>query len=232
MSLHAASSDLQAKAKAGLGDTFNILSADIDRVRTSGTLDHALRVGQTAPDFTLPDAFGKQVALRDLLARGPVVLSFYRGEWCPFCNLELHALQQVLPSMQALGATLVAISPEKPDFGVIATEKNQLTFPVLSDLGNRVARQFGIVFQVGPEVRKLSLEVFKNDFAPRNGDSSYELPVPATFVLDSTGTVRFAHVDPDYQLGRAEPQTILASLQTLAPAQSRGADISSQTLTS
>jgi hypothetical protein len=102
-----------------------------------------LKVGQAAPDFTLPDVFGKEVSLKSLLTKGPVVISFYRGEWRPFCNIEMHGLQEALPKMRELDATLIAISPEKPEHGIIAAEKNKLTFPVLSDFGNKVARQLG-----------------------------------------------------------------------------------------
>ncbi len=216
MSLQQESAEYKAKAQAMLGEKFGVIVGDMERVRTSGTLDHALSVGQSAPDFTLPDAFGRPVSLQTVLAKGPVIISFYRGEWCPFCNLELRSLQGVLPEVQELGATLIAISPEKPDHGIVATEKNKLTFPVLSDLVNKVARQFGIVFQVGQELKDLSENTFKNDLAARNGDDSYELPVPATFVIDTTGIIRFAHVDVDYMLGRAEPEAVLAALKTIA----------------
>jgi len=216
MSIQQASVEYKAKAQGMLGEKFSVIIDDMDRVRTSGALDHALNVGQSAPDFTLPDAFGNDVSLKTLLAKGPVAISFYRGEWCPFCNIELRGLQGSLPKMRELAATLIAISPEKPDFGIVATEKNKLTFPVLSDLGNKVARQFGIVFQVGQELRDFSKNVFKNDLALRNGDDSYELPVPATFVIDTTGIVRFAHVDVDYMLGRAEPEAVVAALETIA----------------
>jgi len=216
MSIQQASVEYKAKAQGMLGEKFSVIIDDLDRVRTSGALDHALNVGQSAPDFTLPDAFGNDVSLKTLLAKGPVAISFYRGEWCPFCNIELRGLQGSLPKMRELAATLIAISPEKPDFGIVATEKNKLTFPVLSDLGNKVARQFGIVFQVGQELRDFSKNVFKNDLALRNGDDSYELPVPATFVIDTTGIVRFAHVDVDYMLGRAEPEAVVAALETIA----------------
>jgi len=118
--------------------------------------------------------------------------------------------------MQELGASLVAISPEKPDHGIIATEKNKLTFPVLSDFGNKVARQFGVVFQIGSEVKDFSINVFKNDLALRNGEDSYELPVPATFVMDTTGVIRFAHVDADYMTGRVEPETVISALEAIA----------------
>ena len=216
MSMSQAAAEYKAKVQGMLGEKFSVLTGDMERVRAAGTVNNALKVGQSVPEFTLPDAFGKEVSLKTLLAQGPVVISFYRGEWCPFCNLELLALQEALPKIKELGASLIAISPEKPDHGIVATEKNKLTFPVLSDLGNKVARQFGIVFQVGQELREFSKNVFKNDLALRNGDQSYELPIPATFVIDKPGTVRFAHADVDYMLGRVEPEVVVATLQKIA----------------
>lgn len=205
----------KAKAQERLGDQFTILTDDMHRVRSSHALDHALKVNDSAPDFSLPDAFGHQISLRTLLGKGPVVISFYRGEWCPFCNLELRALQQALPEITRLGAHLIAISPEKPDHGIVLTEKNKLAFPVLSDFSNAVARQFGIVFRVGDEVQDLSRNVFRNDLALRNGEDSYELPVPATFVIDERGVVRFAHVNVDYMTGRVEPEEVIAALEAM-----------------
>jgi peroxiredoxin len=216
MSIHQEAAEYKARVQEMLGEKFGVLTRDMERVRAAGTIDAALKVGQLAPDFTLPDAFGNPVSVSALLARGPVVLSFYRGEWCPFCNIELRALQRALPTIEQLGATLVAISPETPDHGIVAAEKNKLTFPVLSDFGNKVARQFGIVFQVGQELTEFSRNVFKNDIALRNGEESYELPVPATYVLDTSGVIRFAHVDVDYMIGRAEPEEIISALKTIA----------------
>ncbi len=213
MSLQQATAEFKAKVQEGLGENFSVLTKDMERVRAAHTIDNALKVGQSAPDFTLPDVFGNNVSLKSLLAKGPVVISFYRGEWCPFCNLELHALEQALPKMRDLGATLIAISPEKPDHGIVVAEKNKLTFPVLSDFGNKVAHQFGIVFRVGDELTEFSKNVFKNDIALRNGENSYELPVPATYVVDTTGVIRFAHVEVDYMVGRAEPDAVIAALQ-------------------
>ena len=216
MSIRQATAEYKAVAQSRLGDKFSMITDELERVRTSGVLNHALQVNDKAPDFTLPDAFGNQVSLQSLLAKGPVVVSFYRGEWCPFCNIELRGLQELLPQMQQQGATLVAISPEKPDHGIVATEKNKLTFPVLSDFDNKIAHQFGIVFHVGDEVKEFSLRVFKNDVAARNGEDSYDLPVPATFVIGTDGIIRFAHVDADYMLGRAEPEDIVAALAAIA----------------
>ena len=216
MSINQEAAEYKAKVQERLGEKFSVITGDMDRVRAAGTIDAALRVGQSAPDFTLPDAFGNPVSVSALLARGPVVISFYRGEWCPFCNIELRALQQAQPTMEQLGATLIAISPETPDHGIVAAEKNKLTFPVLSDFGNKVARQFGIVFQVGQELKEFSKNVFKNDIALRNGEDSYELPVPATYVIDTNGVIRFAHVDVDYMTGRAEPGEVISTLKAIA----------------
>ena len=216
MPINQEAAEYKAKVQGMLGEKFSVITRDMDRVRAAGTIDAALRVGQSAPDFTLPDAFGNPVSVSALLARGPVVISFYRGEWCPFCNIELRTLQQALPTMEQLGATLIAISPETPDHGIVAAEKNKLTFPVLSDFGNKVARQFGIVFQVGQELKEFSKNVFKNDIALRNGEDSYELPVPATYVIDTNGVIRFAHVDVDYMTGRAEPGEVISTLKAIA----------------
>ncbi|MCC7412746.1 MAG: AhpC/TSA family protein [Gammaproteobacteria bacterium] len=184
-----------------------------EALAASGLPARSLREGRTVPDFTLPNARGEDVSLAALLARGPVVLSFYRGGWCPYCNLELRALQNVLGEIETLGASLVAISPEQPDQSLSTAGKNALAFEVLSDAGNRVARDFGLVFELAEELRPVFAK-FGIDLAARNGDDSFELPVPATYVIDRGGVVRYAFVDTDYRK-RAEPLDILTSLQSL-----------------
>ncbi|WP_218079539.1 peroxiredoxin-like family protein [Anthocerotibacter panamensis] len=179
----------------------------------SGIVDRSLKVGATVPDFTLPNAAGTPVQLSTLLAQGPVVISFYRGAWCPFCNLELHALQQALPEIQALGANLVAISPQTPDNSLTTIEKNSLTFEVLSDSGNTVARQFGIVFQLAESLRPIYAN-FGIDLPVFNGDTSFELPMPATYVIAPDGRVAYTFVDPDYTK-RLEPAQVLEALRSL-----------------
>ena len=129
-------------------DTQTVMQQATADLGASGILDQTLKVGDTIPDFALPNATGQTVNIRDLLAQGPVVIAFYRGGWCPYCNLELKALQNALASIQETGATLVAISPETPDNSLTTQEKNALTFPVLSDVDNQVARQFGLVFKL------------------------------------------------------------------------------------
>jgi peroxiredoxin len=161
----------------------------------------------------LHDAVGDLVDSRRLRSRGPVVLCFYRGAWCPYCNLELRAWQQHLPELQRLDATLVAISPQTPDASLTLAEKHSLTFPVLSDRANALARSFGIVFTVDDGMRAI-LEGFGVRLPEYNGDSSYELPVPATYLVASDATIVGAWIDVDYRR-RGEPSAVLARLREL-----------------
>ncbi|MEM1292467.1 MAG: peroxiredoxin-like family protein [Cyanobacteria bacterium P01_H01_bin.162] len=179
-----------------------------------GIEDQSLKVGDAIPLVTLPNALGKSVAVPDLLKAGPVVIAFYRGGWCPYCNMELRALQQALPAIKAQGAQLVAIAPETPDNSLSTQEKNDLSFEVLSDVGNQVARAFGLVFTL-PEYLRPLYQSFGIDLAAYNGDSSFELPVPATYVIDTTGTIVRAFVNVDYTQ-REDPENIVAALQQLS----------------
>ncbi len=177
----------------------------------SGIAQKSVAAGARAPEFSLPNAKGETVRLSDLLAKGPVVVSFYRGGWCPYCNLELKALQERLPEIADLGASLVAISPETPDNSLTSAEKNALEFEVLSDTGNAVARGFGLVFKLADELKPI-YEGFGIDLVKHNADESYELPLPATYVIDRDGTVRKAFVDADYTK-RLDPEEIVDSLR-------------------
>ncbi|HVV45365.1 MAG TPA: peroxiredoxin-like family protein [Bryobacteraceae bacterium] len=180
----------------------------------SGIRASALKEGDTAPDFALQDAHGHMVALRTLLDRGPVVISFYRGSWCPFCNLELRGLQRVLPQMEEMGASLAAISPQLPDHSLSTEEKNQMTFPVLSDAGNVVAKRFGIVFTL-PAALVRANEAIGRDLAEINGEAgAAQLPMPATFVLNKSGVIRLAFVEEDWSK-RLDPEIILDTLRGL-----------------
>jgi peroxiredoxin len=179
----------------------------------SGIVEQARKANDAAPLFTLNDARGKAVALSDLLQLGPVVVSFYRGGWCPYCNLELRALQMVLPQIQALGASLVAISPQTPDQSLSTAEKNALAFPVLSDTGSKVAKAFGIAFDLAEELRPIYTR-FNHALPDVNGDDSWVLPIPATYVIDSDGRIALAFVDSDYRV-RLEPAQVLSALTSL-----------------
>lgn len=172
---------------------------------------HSLKEGQKMPNFTLPNALGKEVTLDSLLNQGAVVISFYRGGWCPYCNLELRALQAILPELKAQGATLVAISPETPDASLSTKEKNALEYQVLSDRGNQFAKQLGLVFTL-PETLRPIYDNFGIDIPAHNGDASFELPLPATYVVATDGTVIFSFAHADY-IQRLDPAEIIAALE-------------------
>ena len=186
----------------------------ISELIASGIRASALKEGDAAPDFALPDTHGTVLALKTLLDRGPVVISFYRGQWCPYCNLELRGLQRVLPQIEQMSASLVAISPQLPDHSLSTEEKNQLTFPVLSDIGNVVAKRFGIVFTL-PAALVQAYQAIGRDLVEFNGEAgAAQLPMPATFVLDTRGIVRLAFVDEDWSK-RLDPEIVLEALRGL-----------------
>ena len=190
-----------------------LYDAKIEELRASYAMEEAIGLGGEAPEFLLPDARGGSVSLSDLLQRGPVVLTFYRGGWCPYCNIQLRAYQEVLPQMAALGASLVAISPQLPDGSLNTAEQNALTFNVLSDFGNIVARRFGLVYALPEELRTV-LRANNKALSAANGDESWELPVPATYVIDPGGRVALASIEVDYRK-RLEPNAIIAALESI-----------------
>ena len=189
------------------------LLSPIGQLINSGAAENALKEGAQAPDFALPDARGTAVRLSHLLTQGPVIMTFYRGQWCPYCHLALRAYQQALPYLQARGASLVAISPQTPDHSRAMAEKLELTFALLSDRGNHVARQFGLVFTIDEAARGAHKQVGA-DLPAFNGDNSWELPMAGTFLVDQSGTVRLAFVDPDFTR-RLDPSVIIARLNKL-----------------
>ncbi len=184
----------------------------IEDVASSGILQNAKQVGDQAPDFTLQNALGEHVSLSAYLEKGPVVLTWYRGGWCPYCNITLHRLQEELPGFQAAGAHLIALTPERPDKSLSTKEKHDLQFEVLSDVGNNVARDYGVVFKLIPEVAESYQSSF--DLHDYNGDTSDELPLAATYIIDKNGVIRYAFLHPDYR-HRAEPEELLRTLQSL-----------------
>ncbi len=194
-------------------DTLEIMDAATAELDASGMIEATLGLGEQAPEFTLPDATGKHVALSSLLAQGPVVLAFYRGGWCPYCSLELRELQTRLADIKATGATLVAISPQTPDNSLSTAEKLELAFPVLSDVGNAVARSYGLVFSLPENLREV-YSGFGIDLPAANGDESFELPLPATFVITAEGKVAWRFVNTDYTK-RGEPEDVISALRAL-----------------
>ncbi len=183
-----------------------------DELRRSGAVP-GLAVGEPAPGFEAPDARGNVVRLDDRLAVGPVVVCFYRGAWCPICNLQLRSLQAVLPELRAAGAALLAISPQAPDDSLTLAETLGLGFDVLSDVDQSIAGTYRVKFELTGELRAL-YEQIGMPLTDANADRSWNLPVPATFVLDRDGIVRARHVDPDYRT-RMEPAEILDAVARL-----------------
>jgi peroxiredoxin len=195
--------------------TVALMNRANDSLRTTKILGRALREGERAPNFRLPNAQGGFIELDTLLERGPVVLAFYRGQWCPYCNLELRAYQKTLPQLQALGASLIAVSPQTSDNSLSTAEKNALAYPVLSDVGLGVARAYGVAFDLPSELVELYKRQWNNDLVKWNGEGGWSLPIPATYVIGEDARIVLAHVDPDYR-GRLEPEVVLARLRTLA----------------
>jgi peroxiredoxin len=191
-----------------------LYEAKIEELRADFALARAVTIDETAPDFALPDATGKSIVLKDLLTSGPVILTFYRGGWCPYCNIQLRAYQSVLPQITALGARLVAISPQLPDNSLDTVNKNALTFEVLSDVGNEVARSYGLVYSLPEEIRA-ALRSNNKALPSINGDESWELPVPATYVIARDRLVALAYIEVDYRK-RLEPEALLTSLKSLS----------------
>lgn len=173
-----------------------------------------LKVGAKAPDFSLKNPQGKTIKLSTMLKNGPVILTFYRGAWCPYCNLQLHQLKQALPQFKQYGATVVAITPQMPDKSVGQFKQDGFPFEVLSDLDYKVIKAYNLLWEVSPELDATYKRAFGLDVASFNGAGRLGLPIPGTFVIDPAGIVRAAFADSDYKK-RMEPADILAALQKL-----------------
>jgi peroxiredoxin len=180
----------------------------------SGAAGRALKAGDRAPAFTLHDPDGKPVSSAELLAQGPLVVSFYRGVWCPYCNMELQALQAALPDFEASGTKLVAISPQTAVNSRKSVRQNALGFPILSDTHNDVAASFGLRFEL-PDYLVELYKALKNDLPSFNGDPSWTLPMPGRFVIGQDGIILYAEVNPDYTR-RPEPEDMLPALRRAA----------------
>lgn len=182
----------------------------------SGAAQRALKAGDQAPAFTLNDPDGHPVSSVDLLRQGPLVLTFYRGVWCPYCNMELQALQAALPDIRAAGASLVAISPQVGANSRKAVRQNSLTFPILSDTHNDVAAAFGLRFELQDYLIEL-YKSLKNDLPAFNGDPSWTLPMPARYVIAPDRNIVYAEVNPDYTR-RPDPEDLLPAIRQAAAA--------------
>jgi peroxiredoxin len=220
MSLQAKLDAFKADFQAGK-PPYNVPPAVIETMHratseliASGAAARALKAGNKAPAFTLNDPGGKPISSADLLGRGPLVVSFYRGVWCPYCNMELQALQAALPAFQALGAGLVAISPQMAANSRKSVRQNELAFPILSDPHNNIADAFGLRFTLPAYLVEL-YKSLKNDLPAFNGGGSWTLPMPGRFVIAQDSTILYAEVNPDYTK-RPEPKDMLPALRRVA----------------
>jgi len=186
------------------------IEASVASLAESKLLKKALKAGDQIPKFILSNATGSNVSSEELLTDGPLVINFYRGGWWPFCNLELGGFQEILEDIHDKGAQLIAISPEIPDETLTTTEKLNLEFEILTDLNNNLAKQFGIAFSLEDEMKDI-YKGFGIDLEGTHGNDDYELPVPATYVVDKNGLILLAHVDVDYTT-RMEPEEVLSVL--------------------
>lgn len=177
----------------------------------SGAAGRALKAGDVAPKFVLEAHDGTPVSSTALLGRGPLVISFYRGVWCPYCNMELQALQATLPDFKAAGASLVAISPQTRVNSRKSMRENALDFPILSDPNNDVAAAFGLRFAL-PDYLVDLYKSLGNQLPTFNGDDSWTLPMPGRFVIGTDGTIAYAEVNPDYTR-RPEPSDMLPAIR-------------------
>jgi peroxiredoxin len=191
--------------------TEKVTQEAIDALKASGMLQRVPKVGDLFPAFELADPAGQKVTSAQLLGRGKAIVTFYRGGWCPLCTAQLRGFQKALPDIVKKGATLIAISPEKPQYTVTTKQKNELNFTVLSDVGYVFEKKIGVVYELPANLR----EVYKGfgvDLPAINGGSTWELPIAATFVVDAKGKVVYAFTDADYKV-RAPMAEVMAALE-------------------
>ncbi|MBD3919142.1 AhpC/TSA family protein [Paenibacillus sp. PR3] len=191
----------------------NAILGHIKEQLQSGQL-FGLQEGERAPDFTLSNPIGDTVTLYEELVRGPVVLIFYRGSWCPYCNIQLRAFEQRMSDIRQLGTQLIAISPQSPDHTLTQREKEQLSFHVLSDSDGQVAASYRLLFELPDVLQHTFTTILKRDLTVFNATDRWILPVPATYVIDQDGIIRYASINPDF-MQRTEPQQVIEQLQRI-----------------
>src|SRR5947209_2803174 len=194
-------------------ETQAVHAAAVAELKASNLAAGVTPAGMKAPSFELPDHEGNIVRFSDLLARGRLVLSFIRGRWCPFCVGQMEAMNLILPVIHSAGASFVAISPQVVKQSYFMHDQHKLRFPLLSDAGNKVARQFGLTYRVPPAQEAVYRRAFVN-LPFTNGDDSWELPIPATFIVDRDGTILYASASEDYSQ-RPEPMEVVRACQGL-----------------
>ncbi|MDO6743003.1 peroxiredoxin-like family protein [Tenacibaculum soleae] len=188
----------------------DIMLAGIDKLEKTDIIKNATKKGDIFPDFSLPNAKGELTSLNALLEKGKVVLTFYRGGWCPYCNLALKALQNVVPQIKEKNATLVAVTPETPDNTLSVKEKNELDFEILTSKDNGLARSLGLTYKLPKELADL-YKKFGIDLLESQGNKTNELPIAATYIIETDKKITYSFITEDYKL-RAEPSDIIAAL--------------------
>jgi len=204
------------KSKQVPSEILETMARATAEVKAAGIEDRAVRAGDRMPDFELPNQYGELRRFSDYLEESLVVLNVYRGGWCPYCNLEMKALHDALPQIEASGARLVGMAPETPDNAMATAERHRIRIDILSDAGNRVAKRLGLVFEL-PEVLRPIYRGLGIDIPAYNGDDSFMLPVPATYIVRRDGVVAHAFVNSDYTQ-RMEPEEIVTRLESFAAA--------------
>ena len=211
-SLQAAIDEYNATKKEKMpAEVLDLMARTTAELKDTGIENRALGTGDRMPDFTLPNQHGEMRRFADFLADSPVVLNIYRGGWCPYCNFEMKALADVLPEIKAAGARLVGMAPEDPDHALDTANRHEIDIEILSDTGNAVSEQMGLVFSLAEELRPIYLGAGL-DIPAYNGDDSFRLPVPATYIVGTDGIIKADFVNADYTR-RMEPAEIVAVLQ-------------------
>jgi peroxiredoxin len=211
LSLNEQLEELTTKLRALVpAERLAIVERAITELKARDQAGHALKAGDHAPAFELPDGDGLIWRAADLLQRGPLVLVFYRGRWCAYCNTQLQALQEVHSQIAAAGASLVAVSPQTQKHSYMTRDMHQLRFPVLCDQGNEVARKFGLVYRLSPEMQSLYESIYTK-LPGYNGDQSWELPLAATYIVQPDGKIKYARADVDWRQ-RPEPSETITNL--------------------
>lgn len=193
-------------------DVQAIMQSATDQLAARGLARKALNVGDALPDFELENQFRVLMSRDELLCK-PLVISFYRGAWCPYCNLELSAQQARMEEMHRLGADFIAISPEQPDYALALQDKHRLNFNILYDKNNQLAKKLGLAFTLPAPLRSV-YQTFGIDVCAHNGNDHFELPMPATYIVNQDGKIVFAFIDEDYRV-RLEPERLIEKLKQL-----------------
>lgn len=194
-----------------------VIEQAIQQLNASNAAGRALKIGDAAPQFELPDGDGRVWRSKDFLQAGPLVIVFYRGRWCAYCNAQLVALQEIYKQLTAAGASLVAISPQTQKHSYMTRDMHKLRYPVLSDSGNQVAGKFGLVYRLSSELQAMYESIYMR-LPGYNGDPGWELPLAATYIVQPDGTIGYARVDADWRQ-RSDPEEILKEFPGPQPPQ-------------